>query len=68
MCSERSCGATHCVGAGSWPLSVRTAGVIRNQLSLGLWLEAGCSQGRGEKSIRRMVVNMTITVLSRGIM
>ncbi len=47
--------STQCVrdlGAGwPWPLSVRTAWVIKNQLRPGLWLEVGRSQGTGEKAL-----------------
>lgn len=47
-----------------WPLCVWTARVIKNQLRPGLGLIAGDRR----KGIRRMVVNMGITLLSSGIM
>lgn len=47
-----------------WPLCVWTARVIKNQLRLGLWLIAGDRR----KGIRRMVLNMGITLLSSAIM
>lgn len=53
------------LGAGwPWPLPVRTARVIKNQLRLGLWLITGDRR----KGIRTAVVNMGITLLSSGIM
>lgn len=47
-----------------WPLCVWAARVIKNHLRPGLWLIAGDRR----KGIRRMVVNMGITLLSSGIM
>lgn len=46
------------------PLCVWTGRVIKNQLRPGLWLITGDRR----KGIRRMVVNMGITLLSSGIM
>lgn len=50
--SSRSTQCVRDLGAGrAWPLSVRTARVIKNQLSSGLRLEAGWSQETGEKAL-----------------